>query len=39
MILIIVISNVFACKAHSVFNDFVDYCVTDRRNRAGARAL
>ena len=39
IILIIVISNVFACKTHSVFNDFVDYCVTGKRNRTGACAL
>ena len=32
---IIVISNAFACKTHSVFNDFVDYRVTGKRNRGG----
>ena len=25
-------------KTHSVFIDFVDYCVTGKRNRTGARA-
>ena len=39
IILIIVISNVYACKTHSVFNDFVDYCVTGKRNRTEVRAL
>ena len=39
IILIIVISSIFACKTHTVFNDFVDYCVTGKRNRTGARAL
>ena len=39
IILIIVISNVFVCNTHSVFNDFVDYCVTGKRNRTGAHAL
>ena len=39
IILIIAISNVFACKTHGVFNDFVDYCVTGKRNRTGAHAL
>ena len=35
----LVISNVFACKTNSVFNDFVDFCVTGKRNRTGAHAL
>ena len=39
IILGLVISNVFACKTNSVFNDFVDSCVTGKRNRTGARAL
>ena len=38
IVLIIVISNVFACKTHNVFNDFVDFCATGKRNRTG-RAL
>ena len=32
-------SNVFACQTNSVFNDFVDSCVTGKPNRTGARAL
>ena len=39
IILGLVNSNVFACKTYSVFNDFVDSCVTGKRNRTGARAL
>ena len=39
MILGLVISNVFACKTNSVFSDFVDSCVTDKRTRKGARVL
>ena len=39
IILGLVNSNVFACKTNSVFNDFVDSCVTGKRNRTGARAL
>ena len=35
IILIIVISNVFACKTHNVFIDFVDYCVTGKRQPQG----
>ena len=31
----LVISNVFACKTNSVFSDFVDFCVTAKRNRTG----
>ena len=39
IILRLVNSNVFACKTNSAFNDFVDSCVTGKRNRTGARAL
>ena len=39
IILGLVNSNVFACKTNSAFNDFVDFCVTGKRNRTGARAL
>ena len=39
IILGLVNSNVFVCKTNSVFNDFVDSCVTGKRNRTGARAL
>ena len=39
IILGLVNSNVFACKTNSAFNDFVDSCVTGKRNRTGARAL
>ena len=39
IILGLVISNVFACKTNSVFSDFVDSSVTDKRNRTGARVL
>ena len=39
IILGLVNSNVFACKTYSVFNDFVDSCVTGKHNRTGARAL
>ena len=39
IILIIVISNVFhvfACKTHSVFNDFIDYCNWQAQPHGGA---
>ena len=39
IILGLVNSNVFACKTNSAFNDFVDSCVTGKRNRTGAHAL
>ena len=39
IILIIAISNVFACKTNSVFNDFVNYCVTGKCNITGVCAL
>ena len=39
IILGLVNSNVFACKTNSAFNDFVDSCVTGKRNRTGARAV
>ena len=39
IILGLVNSNVFACKTNSAFNDFVDSCITGKRNRTGARAL
>ena len=39
IILGLVNSNVFACETNSVFHDFVDFCVTGKRNRTGARAL
>ena len=39
IILGLVISNVFACKTNSIFNDFVDSCVTGKCNRAGACIL
>ena len=35
IILGLVNSNVFACKTNSAFNDFVDSCVTGKRNRTG----
>ena len=35
IILGLVNSNVFVCKTNSVFNDFVDSCVTGKRNRTG----
>ena len=35
----LVISIVFACKTNSAFSDFVDSCVTGKRNRTGARVL
>ena len=39
IILGLVNSNVFACKTNSAFNDFVDSCVTGKRNHTGPRAL
>ena len=37
IILGLVISNVFTCKANSVFSDFVDSCVTGKGNPRGNR--